>query len=706
MRWKIAHFTFCDQQQTLSTDSESQQLEPMMVELLSYFCQHPKQIIDKDRLIEQVWLGRIVSDNAVSRLITKLRKVLADDVRKPQFIATFPKKGYKFIADVSLLPDSSNEANIGQQHVIPTEQTITIDDSQSSGSKVAVRSQQKSYRTFAIALILITLVILGYWLSQPKENISDKTSLLGQARALTRDAGNEYFPRLSPDASRLAYMQEKYGKMHLMVKNLANGQVVEIKHSDDLGVGPASWSDDGTKLAYLAASQDICRYYIVSVNGLEFGPPQLIHNCPAGSFGKILFTHDNNRLVYAETEGRNTPYSLYEINLQTQKKKRLAQPELNLAGNNQFDLHPRENKLLISSPDKQQWEGFYSLDLDSDKLTLLFKLDAYICCGIWSHDGERVVLMGEHPAYQLLSYDLTGKNVQVLYLGSRQISSPERDVNQHDYLFVAKQTNTDIGVVNLGTFDTTNVIDSLADDRLATYSAVNKQIAYVSATTGNEEVWLADLDNGQAVKLSNFKDSRHYIDLQWSPNGKFLMALTLNEIHLIDGTSGAFQRLKIPQSEIRAVSFKDDQTLAYSVKYQQMWRVHYYHIASEQVTKADDKWQYIQYADKPEDMLWQDNNHQLYVGEQQDLLSDDLLAKQSLVSGRRFNLRKRGQHWFWLENRPDFKIYRYNYKNGDSEHLPVNNISHFDVHNKVLVYEQVMHSNADIYQTVSLQAQR
>ncbi|MBM7074539.1 winged helix-turn-helix domain-containing protein [Shewanella sp. 202IG2-18] len=64
MRWQIAQFVFCDQQQTLTSNDSSHQLEPMMVELLSYFCQNLDQIISKDKLIEQVWLGRFVSDNA------------------------------------------------------------------------------------------------------------------------------------------------------------------------------------------------------------------------------------------------------------------------------------------------------------------------------------------------------------------------------------------------------------------------------------------------------------------------------------------------------------------------------------------------------------------------------------------------------------------------------------------------------------------
>ena len=106
-----------------------------------------------------------------------------------------------------------------------------------------------------------------------------------------------------------------------------------------------------------------CQYFIRSIEGLEVGEAKLIHNCPAGSYGRIAFTHDKNRLIYTESEGGDSSYVLFEINLITGKKIRLTQPEIYLGGNSQFDMHPTENKILISSPDKQQWEVFIHLTL-------------------------------------------------------------------------------------------------------------------------------------------------------------------------------------------------------------------------------------------------------------------------------------------------------------------------------------------------------
>ena len=199
---------------------------------------------------------------------------------------------------------------------------------------------------------------------------------------------------------------------------------------------------------------------------------------------------------------------------------------------------PVKNKLLISSPDKQQWEGFYSLDLETNELKLLFKQDAYICCGIWEHSGERVVLMGEHPANELVSFDLKGLNRQILYTGSEQVRVPERHNNGKDYMFSVVQLNQNALYYNFKNNSSKIIANASVDDRLATFALHSNQVAFISLSSGNEEVWLTDTNNTSRKKLTHFNDSRHYIELLWSYNGDYLLALTLNEIHMINSKTG------------------------------------------------------------------------------------------------------------------------------------------------------------------------
>ncbi|MDS1924700.1 winged helix-turn-helix domain-containing protein [Vibrio parahaemolyticus] len=70
--------------------------------LLMYFIIHRNHIIPRKELIEFVWKKRriIVNDSSLTQSISNLRRALRDSSRKPTFIKTIPKSGYKFIAPV------------------------------------------------------------------------------------------------------------------------------------------------------------------------------------------------------------------------------------------------------------------------------------------------------------------------------------------------------------------------------------------------------------------------------------------------------------------------------------------------------------------------------------------------------------------------------------------------------------------------------
>jgi DNA-binding winged helix-turn-helix (wHTH) protein len=687
MRWRINNYTFCERQQSLSIGEDTQQLEPMVVELLAYFCRNPNQIISRTQLIDVVWLGRMITDNAVNKVVTKLRKVFNDDPRKPQFIATFPKKGYKFIAAVSEL----NETILNNQD--------GFTDPKSSIRKPLTSDKNIIFFGSLIVLALITTIALVLIWQNNKTQVP-----ITQVKSLTSNPGRESRPQISPDGQFLAYIEVRDNKMHQWIKSLKDETFIEINHGEaqNIWVDSVSWNSDGSEIVYLVTTSQYCQYFTRSFKDMKVGEAKLIHNCPVGSYGKIAFTHDDNRVIYTENAGRGTPFSLFELNLSTGLKRRLNQPELFLGGNSQFDLHPTENKLLVSSPDKQQWEGFFSLDIETDELVLLFKQDAYICCGIWNHSGDRVVMMGEHPSYQLVSYDLQGKNRRVLYTSSGIVRVPERHVNGKDYMFSFLQVNHDAHFLGFNSQNKEIIANTSVDDRLAVFAYHSNQVAYMGLSSGTEEVWLTDIDGQQRKKLTNFNDSRHYIELLWSYNGDYLIGLALNEIHLINSTSGQSEVLKIPQVEIRGVSWKSDEIISYSIKTKEGWQLNYYNINTHIATSEDEKWAFIRYAKNSEDILKQDKNGHLFSGDKEAKVMDSELQEVDLLNGRTFNLKKSASKWAWQE-RIDSK-YQLMLKesfNHPAKLLIETDSYHFDLNDGGVIYHTVESLNADIYQTVA-----
>lgn len=699
MRWQIKGFVFCGQLHTLTNEHDTVRIEPMVSELLTYFCQHQKQIISKEQLINDVWRGRFVSDNTVSKLITKLRKALADDARNPQYIVTLPKRGYRFVATATLLEQVTDTTTAQTPPEAQTSKPTSTPITEHQVSDKNTRTTRKTIATFSFVAVLVVVILMTAWLFNTQQ-ASPKVA--ASAKAVTSDRGREYFPHFANDGVRLAYMNHDGEKYRLFVKNVYSGEQVEVKHDETDGVGPGNWNKTGTKLVYLVGTPERCQYFIREFNGLEMSEPKLIYSCNAGSFGAIKFTHDDNLLVFSESQSRGTPYSLYSLSLDKGQTQWLPQPDIHIGGNSQFDLHPTVNKLLISSPDEQQYEGFYQLDLTTNKLDLLFKLNAYICCGIWSHDGEHVVLMGEHPAREIKQYDLDGTGESVIYTGTQQIQRPERHSNGVDYNFIGFHSDLNVEQYTISEDKTQSILNDSFDERLAQLSPDNEQIAYISLTTGNEELWLYHRNSQRKKKITDFADGRHYIDLTWSPEHTKVAALGLNAIDIIDLQTGQAKQLPLPEREIRGLSFKSSDKLAFSMRLENSWQVVVYDLAQDTMERLDPKWQSVRYSHSPQDWLWVDQQGQWYQGEDATPLSMPF-TQASVFYGRQFNVKKSGEYlakYDWQTRLLSI------YKQGNE--LPVAEISsqigHYSLRDGiVLVSQKASNANeSDIYQTFQL----
>jgi TolB-like protein/Tfp pilus assembly protein PilF len=74
-------------------------LEPKVMRVLAYLVERHGEVVSRHDLEANVWTGVIVTDDAVTNTIIKLRKALGDDARKPRYIETIAKAGYRLIAE-------------------------------------------------------------------------------------------------------------------------------------------------------------------------------------------------------------------------------------------------------------------------------------------------------------------------------------------------------------------------------------------------------------------------------------------------------------------------------------------------------------------------------------------------------------------------------------------------------------------------------
>src|SRR3989442_5076083 len=76
-------------------------LPPKALDVLRYLVEHPGRRVTQDELFEALWPKTYVQPEVLKSHIAAIRGVLGDDARKPIFIETLSRRGYRFIAPVT-----------------------------------------------------------------------------------------------------------------------------------------------------------------------------------------------------------------------------------------------------------------------------------------------------------------------------------------------------------------------------------------------------------------------------------------------------------------------------------------------------------------------------------------------------------------------------------------------------------------------------
>src|SRR5579863_5338366 len=106
------------------------QQQPM--KLLEILLEHPGEVVTREELRSRVWPDESFGDfdQALNIAIGKLRTALEDSAENPRFIETLPKRGYRFIADVSVVDADAHpkklESVAGDPPAIESGQTLQV----------------------------------------------------------------------------------------------------------------------------------------------------------------------------------------------------------------------------------------------------------------------------------------------------------------------------------------------------------------------------------------------------------------------------------------------------------------------------------------------------------------------------------------------------------------------------------------------------
>jgi Tol biopolymer transport system component/DNA-binding winged helix-turn-helix (wHTH) protein len=261
---------------------EALSVTPKVVETILLFVRHPQELLDKDRLMSELWSGLVVEESSLTQIISAARRVLGETRGENRYIATVPGRGYRFVAEVACRPAAEE------------------------GPAPVPASTHRSHLQRPALLALIAVVAVGiaawgaYQLSQPRS-----TSPLDEAviRRFTDLEGSELDPAISVDGKLIAFLSDRDGGYDVWVGGIAGGDFINLTkgrfprmHMDLLHT--VGFSPDGTRVWFRAferneAGQDVPNIWLVPVTG--GAPRRFLDNTT-----HLAWSPDGNRMVYQQ----------------------------------------------------------------------------------------------------------------------------------------------------------------------------------------------------------------------------------------------------------------------------------------------------------------------------------------------------------------------------------------------------------------------
>ena len=705
--------------QLLHRQGQTINLAPKVYDLLVFLCQNSQRVISKDELMEQVWTGTLVTENAISRTLVKVRKALADDPKNPQYIITVPRKGYRMVANfvasdtVSNQPESLVSTNQKDDLNDDEKQAAGIETNQQStltAQPLVLNQSRTSKNTVLITVGVIMLIVITYALSI-KTNTVLQTK---QIKPLTREIGVEQYPAVSPELTHLAYRKDVSGKpSYINIENLSSHVKQSITHERGALSKPV-WSPTQDKLAFLYQHNSVCMIFWAELSDIKNKDTwQDITECGAQASPHFVFSPDGQYLYFNDRQSASHGYQVFRVNLANNEKDIVNQPITNGLGNYSFDISPDGERLLMINSEFSPTTRIYTLEIESSTLEQTAQLDYLMRSALWHHDNETIIHPSPHPAYELWQSSLTGNKLAVVASNTSRVKHISRINNGKDFSFVSYLLNKDIYFSTMAkTKDQVDVEldNSTVMDYLPALANNTNQYAFVSKRSTSAEVYLSTVINDkhsstEATKqLSDFNNPVKLYDLVFSPNDSQLMVLADNQIYVANIVEMSMKKLPLDNIAIVAVSWQDENNLLLSTIKNADWRLMAYNISEQKLSSMPVGYQGGLYSavDNNFYFIADDSSQVMKLSEiSAEPQATDLTCQPSIIN-RKLNLKATSDGLVCQSNTENNQYSHYSFTQQTSKiwQKPAAD-NDFSVNKNGMIYAKMKRSVADVMQTTS-----
>jgi Tol biopolymer transport system component/DNA-binding winged helix-turn-helix (wHTH) protein len=318
----------------LTFQNQPVSLTPKAFQTLVLLLRNHGKVVEKEYFLNEVWADTFVEETTLSQNILTLRKTLSRFNKDKEFILTVPRRGYQFVGEVQ---EISPAEEIDEEIIVVEKRTRThlvAEQSEihasldTNSDKATVNYRQLLSRNgfsprnaILIGLLTFLAFTIGYFASfgfRGNQSFAESQFRNFRVDTIVADADIRN-SAISPNGKYLALVQIKNGVQSLHLRQIENGNSVEIVPQINGTFVGAAFSPDSEQIYYSVNENfepnklAVSTLYKVPVLGGASGEILRDINSPAAispDKSRLAFVRRNRdsketALVVADIDGKN-----------------------------------------------------------------------------------------------------------------------------------------------------------------------------------------------------------------------------------------------------------------------------------------------------------------------------------------------------------------------------------------------------------------
>ena len=546
--FEFGPFVLDPAKRSLLRDNEPHALTPKAFDVLLLLIEQRERVVSKDELLKTLWPGAFIEESNLSQQVFLLRRALNGDAEGVEYIATIPRRGYRFVAQVS---ERRSEPSTEVPAAAPAPRTRI--------GRLWVGTAVFGAVTFS--------ALLPRWTFTGPDDATENSRVI----SVVAQAGVQGFPSISPDGNFVAFAwtgPQNAGPPDIWVKAVEGDGLRSSLRPVRVRARPCG-RRTGVKSRFFETvrAYSSCR---------RWAEPNETCRVPA----RCLDGPRIRQSLLVRDRVGEAPFGIFQIDLETGERRQLTQAPSGI-GDWAFDVSPDGTMLAFVRYERPGVSDVYVVPMAGGEPRPRTDWRVSISRVAWTPDGrELIYAVDEGAAQTLFRIPASGQQPErgrrALHVSAVGPSLSRAGADQFARLaFISRRQDIGLRLVDLvapvkgNTFQKVERFsDSTRIELPGSFSPQGDRIAFASDRSGSLNLWVANRDGSGLRQLTSFTAADLLIG-NWSTDGRQLVVDASehgnSDLYRVSVDSGLVSRLTVePSIEMNGQWSRDGRWIFFS----------------------------------------------------------------------------------------------------------------------------------------------